>query len=176
MKHTLLILGVFAFLSILGCSDKTTIENPTTNNSSLGPVSITGEGGMTGAAKVDSYNNGACGYNSGSECDPDREDNTIAPGQMQLLWINLSSIRSCDADNVYYKVFDGANEVVGFTSLGDPVTSCDERYFGYLWEAPSASLFTTQSKIANMIVYCGNSTTLISGDSFRLVDNGSCIK
>ena len=173
MKRVFLILGVFVFLFILGCSDKTAIENPTANNSAGGTISTLGAGGVVGAVKVGSYNNGACGFN---ECDPRREDNTIAPGQTQLLWVNHASVNSCDSNNLFYKIFDGANEVVGFTPLGDPFTGCGEDYFGYLWEAPSADLFTKQSKIANLILYCENSLTIISGDSFRLVDNSSCVK
>ena len=175
MKRVFLILGVFVFLFISGCSDKTAIENPTTNKSTIGTVSILGSGGVVGAAKVDSYNSGACPFT----CDPDREDNTIAPDQTQLLWVNGKSVNECGHANFYYRIFDGDRMVVDCTHLETGTETCPDDYHAYFFTAPSASLFKT-SKTANLVFYCGVNGTcggrIISGDSFKLVDNGSCVK
>jgi hypothetical protein len=164
------VLSVLAMLIVIGCSSSDQPENPTANNNADRVFNITGKGGTGGASVgVDSVCDGNCSV--------DNQDNTIAPNQLAVVWIN-SSGNDCSSTNYFYDIYDGAELKVDCLPLGDVDDPCG-KWQGYEFVAPDDADFKT-SKTANIVVYCGNTcisgSSIVGGDSFRLVDNGDCTK
>ena len=163
-------LTVFALLIMIGCSGTDQPENPAANNNPGNVFGIAGGGGTGGASvSVDSICNGNCGR--------DNQDNTIAPNAVANVWVN-SSGNDCSSNNYYYDIFDGADLVVDCVPLGEVDNPCG-KWQGYEFVTPDDADFKT-SKTANIVVYCGDTctagSTIVGGDTFRLVNNGNCTK
>ena len=164
------VLSVFALLIVMGCSGSDQPENPAANNNPGNIVDIAGKGGTGGASvSVDSICDG--------NCSKDNQDNTIAPGSTAIVWIN-SSGNDCDPGDYFYDIYDGNNLIVDCVPLGGAESDCG-KWVGYEFTAPDDGDFKT-SDTANVVVYCGSTcdsgSTIVGGDTFRLLDNGNCTK
>jgi hypothetical protein len=155
-----------ATLALWGCQNSP--STPSAPESSLLSLSEEISANHSGGVLVDSSCDG-----SNSCAEKDKEDNTIAPGSVSIVWIvdgsgTLPSYTSC-----HWYVYDNGNTLVGNGSFDGETYCGSSKVEGYYFTAPNTT--PGQSGSVKLEMWCNG--ILVGADSYRSTyDYGTCFK